>query len=311
VEVDPVNNYGFKINFIKELLRLIKTGNYSSQRQLELRMNAERGKIARYIIALASVGIIGIEEGYYKFQENRDLLLVGSKIDKDIVQKLKEKSKMDESILKKMRQQEIKEGEFMARREKTITDAQGREYPVKILDPQIVKRDRVVNKVMKRALRLHEKIEADKRKMATELEKYLTLLAEKYGKSWKGNAELISFDGNFKVDIRYREHIQFDEKLQIAKQKIDDCLKRWTEDSNINLQAVIKEAFQVDKKGMIAKNRILGLRKYNIKDRDWKKAMDLIDEAIQVTATKQYIAFYERQNQDKPFKQISLNFSAI
>ncbi len=79
----------------------------------------------------------------------------------------------------------------------------------------------------------------------------------------------------------------------------------------MNLQAVIKEAFQVDKKGEIAKSRILGLRRYNIKDKKWSEAMELIDEAIQITSTKQYIAFYQRKAQNKPFQLVSLNFSAL
>ncbi len=199
----------------------------------------------------------------------------------------------------------------MARAQKMLTDEHGNEYPAKIIDPAIVRRDAVVNRVMKRAISLHDKLTRDKERMAADIEKYLDQTAERYGESWKGNAELVSFDGRFKVEVRYRERIEFSEKLQIAKQKIDDCLKRWSQDSDINLQAVIKEAFQVDKKGQIAKHRILGLRRYNIKDEQWKQAMELIDEAIKVTSTRQYIAFYQRENASDSFKLVTLNFSAI
>ena len=61
----------------------------------------------------------------------------------------------------------------------------------------------------------------------------------------------------------------------------------------------------------LAKHRILGLRRYNIKDANWKDAMELIDKAIQVTSTRQYLAFYQRESIDAPFKLIPLNFSAI
>jgi len=164
---------------------------------------------------------------------------------------------------------------------------------------------------MDRALKLHDHIEIQKQRIIDDVEKYLSKIADTYGQDWKGNAELTNFDGQYKIEVRYRERIQFDEKIQIAKQKIDECLKRWSENSNLNLQAVIKEAFQVDKKGEIAKSRILGLRKYNIKDAEWKMAMDLIDQAIQVTSSKQYIAFYFRPSPDKPYQQVSLNFSAM
>lgn len=299
IEENPTNNYNLEIKFLKSMIRKVKTGNYSSIRQLTDVLDGDRRKITRYLIALCSIGMVDLVNGKYKVIKNVDLLLVGSKIDKEILKKLKDK------------ECEFIEGVIMGRKEKMLYDANGREYPAKILDPHIVKRDTVVNRLMGKALRLHDKIESEKLKIAEDIDKYLNQTAQKYGEEWKGNAELVSFDGRYKVEVRHREHIDFSEKLQIAKHKIDDCLKRWSEDSNINLQAVIKEAFQVDKKGEIAKSRILGLRRYNIKDKQWQQAMDLIDEAIQVTSTKQYIAFYERESKDKPFRLVSLNFSAL
>jgi hypothetical protein len=173
-----------------------------------------------------------------------------------------------------------------------------------------VRRDSVVRKVMERAIRLNERLEADKAKMIEELASYLDDLAKRNGLEWKGNAELLCFDESMKVEVRYRERIQFGIELQLAKQKIDECLKEWTTDSNDNLKAIISEAFQVDKKGEIAKHRILALRRYNIQDETWKEAMELIDRAIQVTSTKQYIAIYTRK-QDGSYEQVVLNFSAL
>ncbi len=298
-ESNLVNSYNFEIKFLKNIIKKLKSGDFTSARQIAESLGCEKKRLTRYLVALCSIGIVDVVDRQYKVVKDIDLLLVGSKFDKLILKKLKAKNV------------EFEEGVIMGRKEKMLYDANGREYPAKILDPHIVKRDTVVNRLMGKAIKLHDKIESDKIKMAEDIDKYLTQTAQKYGEEWKGNAELVSFDGKYKVEIRQREHIDFSEKLQIAKQKIDDCLKRWSEDSNINLQAVIKEAFQVDKKGEIAKSRILGLRRYNIKDKQWQQAMDLIDEAIQVTSTKQYIAFYERASKDKSFKLVSLNFSAL
>jgi hypothetical protein len=295
VEENPVNNYNYELDFLNAMIKKLKTANYSSTRQLEEVLNADRRKVTRYLTALCSIGMVKLIDGRYKIIKKVDLLLIGSKFDKNILTKMRDEQ----------------EGVVMARKEKVLRDASGREYPAKILDPQIVKRDNLVNRVMSRAARLHDKIAYEKDKMAADIDKYLQKTAEQYGENWKGNAELVSFDGKYKVEVRNRERIEFDEKLQVAKQKIDECLKRWTEDSNVNLQAVINEAFQVDKKGEIAKHRILALRKYNIKDKNWKQAMDIIDEAIQITSTKQYIAFYKRKSPKGPFELISLNFSAI
>ncbi len=187
----------------------------------------------------------------------------------------------------------------------------GREYPVNILDKQLVRRDRVVTRLMGKAKRLNDRIIKEKETMVNDIEKYLANVAFQYGENWKGNAELLSFDGKSKIEVKYKNRLQFTEKIQIAKQKIDECLIRWSENSNKNLQAVIKEAFQVDKKGELARDKILSLRRYDIKDKQWITAMELINESIEITSTKQYVAFYERESADKPFKLISLNFSAV
>lgn len=195
-------------------------------------------------------------------------------------------------------------------KERMLVDGRGREIPAKVIDRDIIKRDAVVRKVVERAIRMHEKLEAEKHRITQELEDYLSELAKANNLEWKGNAILFSFDESQKVEVRYKENIRFGVELQLAKQKIDECLKEWTSDSNVNLRAIINEAFQVDKKGEIAKYRILALRRYNIKDPTWKEAMELIDKAIQVTSTKQYVAFYQK-DKDKSYEQIILNFSAI
>jgi hypothetical protein len=194
--------------------------------------------------------------------------------------------------------------------DRTKIDASGQSIPVSIIKPEILKQDAIVRKSIERVKKLQERIIKDKAKLFEEVELYLEDAAEKNGLSWKGNAMLNSFDGQCRVEIRFREHIQFGIELQLAKQKIDECLKAWSADSNVNLRAIISEAFQVDKKGEIAKYRILRLRRYKIKDQTWKEAMELIDQAIQVVSTKQYITFYEKDASGQQ-RQILLNFSTL
>ncbi|MFA7095894.1 MAG: DUF3164 family protein [Gammaproteobacteria bacterium] len=194
--------------------------------------------------------------------------------------------------------------------ERTKTDAQGRAIPVSVIKTEMLKQDSVVNNTLDRVLRLQKRIISDKNKLYGEIQNYLDYVAKKSGLDWKGNAGFSSFDGKYKIEIRFKERIEFGLELQLAKQKIDECLKDWSADSNANLRAIISEAFQVDKKGEIAKNRILSLRKYNIKDPVWKEAMELIDKAIRVVSTKQYVSFYERDEYGE-YKMIVLNFTAL
>ena len=195
-------------------------------------------------------------------------------------------------------------------KERTLTDAQGREYPVKVLQPEIVQKDAVVKKAMEIALKLHERLVEDKQKLFKLIEEYLNKEASSYNLEWKGNALLLTFDEKYRIEMRLREKIQFGIELQLDKQKIDECIKAWTEGSNENLKAIVNEAFQVDKRGQIARYRILNLRRYNIQDPIWKEAMELIDKAIYITSTKQYISFSER-DEAGDYHKVVLNFSAL
>ncbi|MDD2229886.1 MAG: DUF3164 family protein [Candidatus Cloacimonetes bacterium] len=195
-------------------------------------------------------------------------------------------------------------------KERTLTDAQGREFPVKVLHTEIVEKDAAVKKAMECAIKLQERIINDKQKLIGFIESYLNDAAKRNGLEWKGNALLISFDEKYRIEIRYREKIQFGIELQLAKQKIDECIKAWSVDSNDNLKAIINEAFQVDKRGQLARYRIFALRRYKIKDPIWKEAMELIDKAIMVTSTKQYISFAVRDDAGN-YNKVVLNFSTL
>ncbi len=195
-------------------------------------------------------------------------------------------------------------------KERTLTDAQGREYPVRLLQSEIVRKDAVVKKTMDVVLKLHDRMVKDKQTLLGLIDEYLNNEARSYNLRWKGNALLLTFDEKYRIEIRLRERIQFGIELQLAKQKIDECLKAWTEGSNENLKAIVNEAFQVDKRGQIARYRIINLRRFKIKDPVWEEAMALIDKAVYITSTKQYISFSVRDDAGE-YHKVMLNFSSV
>jgi len=109
--------------------------------------------------------------------------------------------------------------------------------------------------------------------------------------------------------------IQFNEKLQIAKTIIDECLHKWSEGAHKNIRVLVDQAFQVDKKGKLNTSAILKLRTLNIRDKDWKRAMDLIADSIQVVGTKQYLNIRVRDidfdGTPGKWHTVNLNFSSI
>jgi hypothetical protein len=110
----------------------------------------------------------------------------------------------------------------------------------------------------------------------------------------KGNVTLISFDG-----------------LQAAKALIDECVKAWSKGSNDNIKVLINDAFQVDKQGKISTGRVLGLRRLEISDEKWLRAMQAIGDSMQVASTKPYIRFYERVEATGEYQPINLDVAAL
>lgn len=174
-------------------------------------------------------------------------------------------------------------------------------------------RDEVVKDMTAIAIKLRADMRNAKRQLFDSFNDFVSLSAQEYdvqlgGK--KGNTTLLSYDGKLKIQLAVAENIVFDERLQVAKSLIDECLTDWTQDSNDNIKALIGQAFQVDKEGNISTGRVLALRGLDISDSKWNKAMDAISDAIQVTDTKEYIRFYERDS-DGAYHQISLDFSNV
>lgn len=127
----------------------------------------------------------------------------------------------------------------------------------------------------------------------------------------KGNVTLVSFDGRYKIIRQMQESITFDERLQAAKALIDECIQSWSKGSNANIKVLVNDAFQVDQQGKISTGRVLGLRRLEITDEKWLRAMQAIGDSMQVASTKPYIRFYERVDVTGEYESITLDVAAV
>lgn len=191
-----------------------------------------------------------------------------------------------------------------------MLDAKGAEWPIDKVKPIDRERDRLVKGLAARAIKVSGTIANFKQDAFEEIADFVTRSAEEYEHKYrgkKGNMTLFSFDGRFKVIVARGETRSFDERLQVAKGMIDECLHRWSKGSNKNLQTIVNDAFQVDKEGKVSVDRILGLRRINIEDDQWKSAMSAIADSIQITGSKRYIRLYERRGETEQYDQIPLD----
>ena len=174
----------------------------------------------------------------------------------------------------------------------------------------------LVNKIIEKVHKKREALSEFKAEVLEEIDSYIELLRSEYNldpmaNSNKGNITLQSFDGLRKVAISVSTHIEFDEKLGLAKEKIDQFLKAETESASPVLKTLVMKVFEVDKKGNINAKQVLALKSYDIQEPLWLEAMEIIDDAIEVVGSKSYIRFYERKSTEDKWENISLSFSDI
>ena len=174
-------------------------------------------------------------------------------------------------------------------------------------------RDQVVRELCTAAIAQQQGLRKFKLDAMQEVAALITTSMEQYGVKTggdKGNVTLFSFDGKYKVQRQMADHIAFGEQLQAAKALIDQCVTRWSQGANANLQTIVLDAFQVDKEGKINTGRVLGLRRLKIDEPEWLQAMQAIGDSVRVNSTKPYIRFYVR-DEHGVYQPIALDLAAV
>lgn len=195
-----------------------------------------------------------------------------------------------------------------------MQDAKGALWPKDTVREIDLMRDELVREIVARAKEQSEQLAKFKAGVFGDIEAFVQLSGEKYGVKMggaKGNVSLLSFDGRYKLQRAVAESLAFDERLQIAKELIDQCIHEWSTGSRAEIRALVNDSFQVDKEGRVNAARILNLRRLDITDEKWGKAMQAISESIQVAGSKTYFRVYERVGDTDQYRPISLDIAAV
>ena len=178
--------------------------------------------------------------------------------------------------------------------------------------PRFILEDQVVNDLVARADELHAAIVAFKQACFDDIEAFRTLMFERYRVGMggrRGGLNLRSYDDRLRVEVSTADSLSFGPELEAAKALIDECLEDWSRGAHASLRTVVSDAFHVGEGKKIRMDRVLGLRRLDIDDPRWKRAMEAIGDAVRKDHSKAYVRLYRRDTPEKDFEQIVLDVS--
>lgn len=192
-------------------------------------------------------------------------------------------------------------------------NSQGNLVPENMIKPYDLIKDQTVTLCFGKVMALRKQMVETKVDVMTSIAELQQVLAEQYQITLGGRKENVcvtSFDGSIRIIIAMNEYQSFDEKIHIAKQVIDSCIERWSEGTNANLKVIIDQAFAINQSGHMDIRSIVNLRRLNIQDEEWAKAMDIISDSLQTVVSKQYFRVYKRDCDGK-YQMINLDLSSM
>lgn len=177
--------------------------------------------------------------------------------------------------------------------------------------------DEVVEKLIYEAETAHLLLKNFKIAAFAACYEFVDLLRQEYDMdrmagSKQGSITLKNFDGTMEAQIQVAKLITFDQKLSLAKEKIDEYLAEKTAHADAEIQTLITRAFDV-RNGKVDAKQIISLKQYPIKHPHWLEAMQMIDDATEIAGTKSYIRFKKRDGGrvDGQLSTIVLDFASV
>lgn len=193
-----------------------------------------------------------------------------------------------------------------------VQDAEGRWMDWALVKPKDQLQDEVVRKIIAYALDLSAQVTRFRRHTEHDMASIIALLEQEYSVTIGGpggNYTLRTFDDLMRVEMKVGKFMEFGPEIHIAKSLIDEYLRELTSDATAELKTLVLGAFEVDKKGKLDRQKILDLRKYDIKDERWGRAMQAISDAERTVMVREYLHFKVRKSYHDEFRAVTINLA--
>lgn len=194
-----------------------------------------------------------------------------------------------------------------------MANASGHLVPKTLVREHDLLRDEVARRLAARAVAAHQLLVEFKRDALADIADLVKITGERFDVKLggdKGNVQITTYDGRFKILRSVADRIAFTEEIEAARELINGCIRRWSEGANDNIRVLVDRAFRTDTKGQMKTSAVLELLRLDIQDEQWKQAMAAIRESIQSTGTATYVRVYER-NSHGSYEAINLDLAAV
>ena len=198
----------------------------------------------------------------------------------------------------------------MAKPITTMRDANGYDVPVKYVSKYDKLRDKITRRIKARFLKARAALEAVVSESIADLDE-LAKCKESVGA--KGNFQARSFDALIQVSIRQQYNILLDERVVRARELmlgyVEGVLAKIGGNDAQALKLIVAEAFKANAQGFLSTGKIMSLLRMEIDNVDWRKAKQILQDAIKPQKGKRYLACEVRRSTQEDFRQIRLDIA--
>jgi len=194
-----------------------------------------------------------------------------------------------------------------------MRDTRGALVPVELVKPADKLMDQTVRGICAYAEELSAQIGRFRAHTFDDVGALQQILADDFGAragGRRGNITLTSFDGTLKVQVQVQDQVTYGPELQVAKELVDECIEGWAADARPEIRALVEHAFQVDQHGRINRGALYQVRRVDIPDERWQRAMAALTDSMRVIGTSTYVRFYRRETPRDRWRAITIDLAA-
>ena len=195
------------------------------------------------------------------------------------------------------------------KQEKVWIDLKGDTVPARYVSKFDKARDAVSRRIHKRFVDERKRLEQLVKDCIADLDGLMKL---KESVGLKGNFQTSSFDGNIQVSIDQQYNIQLDERVAKARELmleyVNSEISRLDEDMTL-MRKLVEDGFRANAKGYLPIASILRLTRYEVNNAKWKKAVDILKDAMRPVPGKRYLNCRVRASRQHDFQTIRLDLA--